>query len=252
MSDFNIFSVPPFGVVLHEGNTPSGHPFFVVATLRTTNRKTGDMVQVWIMLKDVNPVEAVQTGLDASTICRSCPFSSGRGCYVNIGQAPLAVWRSYHKGIYPKVTAKHYRRLFYWRKIRFGAYGNPTLIPLDIVQAMTSMCRGWTGYFHDWKENPEAAEYAKYFMASTETESSLALATSLGYRTFHVSTEQPADSVECLADADGRSCTDCMMCMGLKKPNAKSVWINPHGSRKNRAIEATQETTINAERSHQS
>jgi hypothetical protein len=243
MTDFNIHSVPPFGVILHEGETPSGHAFVAIATLRTTNRKTGDMVQIWFLLKDVHPVEAVQTGLDASTICRSCPFASGNGCYVNVGQAPLAVWKAYHRGLYPVVTAKHYRRLFYWRKVRFGAYGNPTLLPLEIVKAITSVSRGWTGYFHDWQDHPQAAEYAQYFMASTETKSSLALAQSLGYRTFHASPEKPEGSVECLADADGRTCADCLLCQGLSKSKAKNVWINPHGSRVNKAIAATQETT---------
>ena len=48
------------GYVLHEGDD-----FFVVATMKTTNRKTGDMVQIWILLRDVSPVEGVKTVLDA-------------------------------------------------------------------------------------------------------------------------------------------------------------------------------------------
>ena len=84
------------GYVLHEGDD-----FFVVATMQTTNRKTGDMVQIWILLRDVSPVEGVKTGLDAETVCIGCIFANGNGCYVNVGQAPLAVWKGYHANIYP-------------------------------------------------------------------------------------------------------------------------------------------------------
>ena len=66
-------------------------------------------------------------------------------------------------------------------------------------------------------------------MASTETESSLALAQSLQMRVFHVSPVQPPNTVECLADSRGLTCAQCQLCQGWNKP-AKSVWINPHGS----------------------
>lgn len=235
----------PKGVILHEGETLTGHPFVAIATLQSSNRKTGGMVQIWFLLKDVNPVEAVRTGLDASTICRSCPFSSGNGCYVNVGQAPLAIWRAYHRGLYPTVEPHHYQQLFRWRKVRFGAYGNPTLLPLAKVRAIAKASRGWTGYFHDWNDHPLAKYYAEYFMASTETKSSLKLAQSLGFRTFHASPEKPAGSVECLSDADGRTCEDCMLCQGGSKGQAKSIWIHPHGSRVARATAAaTTETHL--------
>jgi hypothetical protein len=235
----------PHGVILHEGATLTGHPFVAIATLQTVNRKTGDMVQIWFLLKDVNPVEAVQSGLDASTICRSCPFASGNGCYVNVGQAPLAIWKAYHRGNYPVVEPHHYQQLFRWRKVRFGAYGNPTLLPLSKVRAIARYSKGWTGYFHDWQDHPLAEYYAQYFMASTETKDSLRMAKALGFRTFHASPEQPTGSVECLADADGRTCADCLLCQGGSKAQAKNIWINPHGSRVNRAKEVamTEEPT---------
>ena len=227
------------GYLLHTG-TVSGHEFAAIATLKTANRKTGDMVQVWFILTGLHPVLAVKQGLDARTICSGCPFASGNGCYVNVGQAPSAIYNGHKRGIYPQLEPKDYAAVFGGRKIRFGAYGNPTLLPLSIVKAIATVSAGWTGYFHDWQTNPLAKQYSAYFMASTETQDSYRLATSLGYRTFHVSPDQPADTVECLATStNGRvQCADCKLaCNGLTG-RPLSVWIAPHGSRSSRATAA--------------
>ena len=227
----------PSGYVIHRGNV-NGKPFVAIATLKTSNIKTGNMIQIWFLLEDENPVESVKNGLDASTICRGCPFASGAGCYVNVGQAPLAVWKGFHKGIYPDALPFQYQEIFAGRKIRFGAYGNPTLLPLSKVKAIAAVSNGWTGYFHDWQENPLAKEYALYFMASTETENSRVLANGLGFRTFHVSPTKPESAMECLSDSKGMTCAQCKLCAGLSKSRLPSIWINPHGSKKSRAIKA--------------
>jgi hypothetical protein len=225
------------GYVLHRG-TVNGEPYVVIATMETANRKTGNMVQIWFLLEDVHPVDAVRSGLDASTICRECPFASGGGCYVNVGQAPAAVWKAYHRGSYPEIIPAHYALAFSNRKIRFGAYGNPTLLPLAMVKAIASVSAGWTGYFHDWRTNPLAHGYSAYFMASTETESSLRLASALGFRTFHVSPVKPEESMECLAETRGMECSQCKLCAGLSKQRQPSIWINPHGTGKKKASRA--------------
>lgn len=229
-------STRPSGYLLHSG-TVAGHRYVVIATLETSNRKTGDMVQVWFLLVDLSPVQAVAIGLDAATICKACPFASGNGCYVNVGQAPLSIWKAYHRGAYPELFPANYAEIFGGRKIRFGAYGNPTLLPLSIVKALSSLSNGWTGYFHDWSTNPLAREYSRYFMASTETETSRQAAQAAGFRTFHVSPVQPAGSLECLSDAKGLTCAQCKLCAGTSK-NKPSVWINPHGSKKAKATAA--------------
>ena len=226
------------GFILHEGTT-NGEAFVAIATLKTKNRKTGNMVQIWFLLKNHNPVKVVKSGLDAKTICKGCPFASGRGCYVNIGQAPLSVWKAYHKGRYLPLNPSEYASVFTDRKIRFGAYGNPSLLPVAIVKAIAKVAKGWTGYFHDWKTNRFASQYAKFFMVSTETESSYRLAKSLDYRVFHASPVKPKNSIECLSDSKGLSCEKCLLCSGLNKSRLADVWINPHGSRVSQAIAQT-------------
>ena len=227
----------PTGYIIHEGSFRT-HKYVAIATLNSENEKTGDMVQIWFLLTDVNPVQAVNEGIDADSICYGCPFSSGRGCYVNMGQAPLSIWKTYHRGSYPTLSPVHFDKAFAGRKVRFGAYGNPSLLPLSLVKLIAHLSDGWTGYFHDWRENPFAKEYAKFFMASTETESSYKLASSLGYRTFHASPNKPADAIECLADStSGRvKCEACKLaCNGLSG-RTSNVWINPHGSKASKAI----------------
>ena len=235
----------PSGYLLHTG-TVSGRAYVAIATLETANRKTGDMVQVWFLLRDTHPVQAVQDGTDGETVCSGCPFASGRGCYVNVGQAPLSIWRAFHRGSYPFLAPGDYGRVFASRRVRFGAYGNPTLLPLPLVDRIARVSDGWTGYFHDWRTNPQAQAYGRYFMASTETADSFKAAVAAGFRTFHVSPERPAGSIECLSDARGMTCSECRLCNGrfgsagqafrpMAERQRPSIWINPHGSRSAKA-----------------
>ena len=231
----------PTGYLLHSGEV-AGRAYIVIATLETANRKTGNMIQIWFLLRDTHPVEAVQTGVDGWTICQGCAFSGGRGCYVNVGQAPLSVWRAFHRGAYPFLAPGDYAAVFESRRVRFGAYGNPTLLPVVLVDRIARLSAGWTGYFHNWREHPQAAEYGRYFMASTETQSSLRQAVAAGFRVFHVSPEKPEGAIECLSDARGVTCAECRLCNGKfnsagapfrvqserQRPN---IWINPHGAK---------------------
>jgi hypothetical protein len=226
------------GYVIHKGEV-SGSPFVVIATgfkRPTTNRKTGPMIQLWFLLEDENPVEVLMTGKDSETICQGCPFASGQGCYVNVGQAPLAVWKSYKNGNYPELHPKDYS-IFNDHTVRFGAYGNPTLLPISKVKAIAKASKGWTGYFHNWLTMAPAKRkaYNKYFMASTETKDSFSIAKSLKLKVFHASDVKPDGTIECLADSHGKTCEQCLFCQGTNK-KGKSVWINPHGSTLNRAL----------------
>jgi len=227
----------PNSYLLHKGMI-DGESYLIIATMQSNNSKTGDMIQICILLEDTDPVAGVLSGLDAQTICQGCPFASGEGCYVNVGQSPLSIWRAYHRGNVPYLRAKDYTFHFAGRKVRFGSYGNPTLIPLRIVQRISSICDGWTGYFHNWRElgKKQARIWNRFFMASTETTESLQKAKKWGLRVFHASPVKPDGLLECVADSHGIECKDCLLCEGGK--NAKDIWINPHGSKKNKAIVA--------------
>ena len=223
------------GYILYKGIV-NQLPYVVIATVKTSNAKTGNMIQIWFLLENINPVEAIKLKLDVNSICSGCIFAGGNGCYVTVHQAPLSIWKCFKRGSYASINPVDYQSVFGGRKVRFGAYGNPTLLPLSIVKAIASVSNGWTGYFHDWKTNPYASEYAKYFMASTETESSYRLAKSLNYRVFHASPVKPEGMQECLNTLQDTACINCNLCNGLTKSRAPSIWIDPHGSGKSKAI----------------
>jgi len=72
------------------------------------------MVQIWILRRDIDPITANRTGADVS-ICGNGPlkgrpnnkpsgYATGRGCYVNLIQAPNAVYKTLIRGGYPEVT----------------------------------------------------------------------------------------------------------------------------------------------------
>ena len=57
----------PTGYVIYRGpSLLDGAPIVAIATMQTSNRKTGNMVQTWILREDVSPVEASKAGADAS------------------------------------------------------------------------------------------------------------------------------------------------------------------------------------------
>lgn len=62
------------GVVFYEGPSRiDGAPIIGIATFGTSNEKTGNLVQTWILRSDVHPIDAINSGEDAS-ICGSCPL----------------------------------------------------------------------------------------------------------------------------------------------------------------------------------
>ena len=81
----------PKGYVIHE--SPDS-PVIAVAILNSENKKTGNMIQVYILDRSQHPVEAVRNGTD-DVICGDCPLRSGNGCYVTVWQGPLSVWKQY-------------------------------------------------------------------------------------------------------------------------------------------------------------
>jgi len=201
----------------------------MVVTPKTTNRKTGDMAQGWIIRNDMLPTEACKTGAD-SAICGNCPHK-GKSCYVNVCQAPQVVYKSFKKGNYngnmPDISDK---------PVRLGAYGDPAFIPyekwLEVIRAGNG---GNTGYTHQWRTCDN--RFKNIVMASCDSEKDRLDAKRKGYRTFRVRREgEPLmkGEINCPADSIGIQCAKCLKCGGLfSKANKHDISIVVHGSRKN-------------------
>ncbi len=225
------------GIILYDGPSAlDGSPIIAVATgilRKSRNAKTGPMVQVWIMHRDVAPTKASALGLDAA-VCGDCKHrrSLGGACYVTLHQAPLSVWRAYHRGSYPAVSPKRAARVLLGEKVRFGAYGDPAAVPGDVWAPLRKVASGYTGYTHQWR-TLDASEWG-WLMASTDTAAEYSDATAAGWRTFHVVANRahaPDASRQCPSDAVGLSCDRCRLCdgttRGARRPN---VWIEVHGA----------------------
>ena len=219
------------GFVLHEDRDR-----VVIATgfsSPSDNRKTGDMIQIWILVKSVSPTEAIRTGLDR-LICGNCVhrgheengrFGVERTCYVNPGQAPQGIWKAWKAGKYPTLQ---FMDIFAGRRVRFGAYGDPTHIPIGLALAIAGVASGWTGYTHQWRK-PSLQGWKTLLMASVDSIGEMIIARSMGWSTFRVGSEASAGESLCASERVGTPCADCLLCAG-SRGGLESVHIPPHGT----------------------
>lgn len=251
----------PLGVVLWRGINPAnGLKYSVIACFgESTNKKTGPMIQVYILSDNgEKPTDSIQSGNDAA-VCFDCPMRGiladfvhpnsipaelqGRGgeqngCYVNAGQSVGAVYAAYTEGRYETYDPELHDVWFRGRSIRWGAYGEPVLVPLWIVEHLCGIADNWTGYTHQF-HRPEFQAYRKYFMASVHPET-IEKAIGLGWRMFFCGWTIPEKYarffVGCPASAEAgfkKQCIDCSACKGnnrpIDSPAGKSISIKPHG-----------------------
>lgn len=204
-----------------------------IITFASANKKTGDMAQVWILNKDIDPVTALKNGA-SKAICFDCTHLINGTCYVNVGQAPQAVYKAYKAGKYLPLDLDILKALLKWKAVRFGAYGEPILIPLHLVKFIAKHARGFTGYTHQW-QNLQYLEYNAYFMASADNEIQVLKAHQMGYRTFRVKGEEQPNlnsEIDCPNTRTGVQCRDCTLCDGLgKHGKGKSITAVVHGTK---------------------
>ncbi len=198
---------------------------------RSANAKTGNMIQIWILNRNVHPVTAQRLGKD-KVVCGDCPLrpANGGGCYVNTGYAPAGIWKTYQAGRYPRLESTD---LFAGRAVRFGAYGDPSKLPLALVQEIAGKAKRWTGYTHQWR-NPLLAGFKSFLMASTDDVDAQIQATAAGWRTFRVapkgSSWRMSDEISCPASKEAGhkvTCEQCGLCNGAQK-RVKNVVIQQH------------------------
>jgi len=222
------------GYTIFEGKSPiTGDDIIAVITLKSTNVKTGNMASMWILHKDLSPIEASKEGKDES-ICGMCPHrhNLGGACYVTLFQAPLQVWKSYHKGNYPKVNDM---TIFEGMSVRFGAYGDPNVIPIDILVQLKSVVKNSTSYTHQWKTESDNESLKAVSMASVDNKAEAKLAIENNWRYFRVTNDisdiDKATEIVCPNTTKGIQCIDCGLCKG-NTIKAKNIVIEVHGSKK--------------------
>tara|TARA_R110000822_G_scaffold302227_1_gene426378 strand:- start:4 stop:747 length:744 start_codon:yes stop_codon:yes gene_type:complete len=234
--------------VIYDGpSLIDGKPIVAIAQVKSGNRKTGDMVQTWILRSDIDPISASRTGEDVS-ICGDCPhkgkpsdkdkgWAVGRSCYVNLLFAPNGVYKAYKRGSYP-IAQGHdaIRGIGLGLGVRLGSYGDPAAVPEYVWRSLTSAAEYVTAYTHG------ANTMSDMVMTSADNATQASDAWNKGERTFRVvsSLDKLIKGKEILCPASEEAkeisgkavtCASCKLCGG-NSVKAKSIAIVAHGAAK--------------------
>lgn len=249
----------PNSAIFYRGPSQlTGDPIVAVLTglrHRSHNRKTGPMLQTWILRSDMTPMAAVASGGDEA-ICGRCPLRGsldarthhmkqthqapslkfGRACYVPVWLAPYNAYKALDRAIdlSPADLAARIRG----RVVRVGSYGDPAALPFEVWDRALAPIAAWTGYTHSWRIcDPRLKDL---IMASVESEAGAIEAQQLGWRTFRARQGDPddpraglrANEVICPASAEAGhrlTCAQCGLCRGGASRSEKSIAILAHG-----------------------
>lgn len=224
------------GALIYDGPSQlDGKPIIVIAVWSSHNRKTGSMLQTYILRRDLDPLTANKYGEDYS-ICGDCALkgtptfdpdkkqAEDRPCYVVLGQGPTQVFKAFVRGLYP--DRSHDRRnVGRGQAVRIGTYGDGAAAPAYVWDELLAYADTHTAYTHN------GGDPARY-MVSADTINIAREAWRNGYRTFRV-VKSEADVVrehEALCPSlRGVQCVDCRLCGGTSV-QAKSIAIPVHGN----------------------
>jgi len=178
-----------------------------------------------------------------SEVCFDCPFAVSNGakltaCYTH-KMMQYSGFLSSLRSIRTKLTwdqipefsseiAEKITKLATGKYIRFGTYGEPSLIPLDLVSSLCLVASNWTGYTHQWAFK---SEYKAFFMASCHNEGQANYAASKGWRSFIAAKEAIQGTVNCPASEEAgfkSNCSKCGLCSGTNGKGKKNVYILQH------------------------
>ena len=218
------------GYIVYQGpSVLDGTTILGIVTMNSTNEKTGNMAQLWILVENEHPVLARGSRRDKA-ICGDCPVWAI--CYVVTAFGPAAVWNAFRDGVYSVGFPPKSRK-----KLRFGAYGDPAALPLWVVRYLETIFDGHTGYTHQWETTNQA--FQAFTMASVESHEGRRAAKAAGWRTFRVTqsvTDVLPGEIICPATPEGGSktlCENCMLCSGSNRntEGVKDIVAIAHGGK---------------------
>lgn len=223
---------------------------------KTTNKKialpTENIVQTYSFSKDqinyisdsdkagkkINPKQFFDL---AQAVCFDCPFIGYGKCYTHkymqfsgfISMIRSIIKDGLNTAQIEPLSPSLFNSILTMCKgkyIRFGTYGEPSLIDLGLVSKICNEAKSWTGYSHQWSNKEE---YNAYFMASTHNVFQAILADKKGYRSFIASKKEIKDEplIICPASKEAgfkSNCSKCGLCSGTKGKGNKSILILEH------------------------
>jgi len=229
------------GTIYQGPSQIDGLPIVAIATYSDRNTKTGKVLQTYIIRSDLSPLEASKSGQDFS-ICGDCQFrgeansdperkqAKNRKCYVNLGQGPTIVYKSFIRGVYPMANDHTSRvELGKNRVVRLGTYGDPAAVPSHIWDELLTECTSHLAYSHQSGFRPDIT------MQSADTLAQAQAHWAKRARTFRVIDSladiDKANEILCPASKEaGRrvQCVKCQLCSGLTSNSKKSIAIVEH------------------------
>ena len=204
------------------------------------NEKTGDMVQSYVLPVQTAPHDAIYTGANRG-VCGDCPHRPLKAgtCYVTVDNRRTGI-TSVHRvarRLQPDVEGAVAALKAAGAPLRLGAWGDPAMVPFEVVQRLADAAPGHTGYTHQWRTcDPR---FRAVLMASVDTLEEARQATAAGWRYFRVKAATEPDlpsEVHCPASTERGNritCAKCRLCGGqagrliAKRPH---VVIDVHGS----------------------
>jgi hypothetical protein len=227
------------GAIIYRGASElDGAPIVVIAVWSSTNRKTGNMLQTYIIRSDIDPVLASKYGEDQS-VCGNCRHrgtptfdpllkqAEGRSCYVVLGQGPTIVFKTFKRGGYPDYSGNPtlIRALGSKAMVRIGTYGDGAAVPDVVWDDLCADATGHNAYSHNGGDPMR-------YMISADSLLEAQSAWQFKYRTFRVVRDTSeivkGQEIECPSER-GVQCVDCGLCGGSAK-QAKSIAIVVHGA----------------------
>jgi hypothetical protein len=210
-------------------------PVVVLAAFKSANVKTGNMVQIVIVVDGVKPTDAIKSDADVA-VCGNCIHKGDkaagkpRTCYVPM-RFVNSVYGAYERGNARALDLSQ----FAGRSVRFGAYGDPAAVPFEVWEKISTACNGdITGYTHQWQTcDPR---FSRVCMASADSFAEYGIARRAGWRAFvprELGAPKPKGLVQCPATAGKANtvtCISCMQCGGTDNGRKASISIEVHGS----------------------
>lgn len=217
-------------------------PVIGLISLNSANVKIGQMAQLWILNASEDPQSSINNKTDSAQ-CGNCPqrHSNGGACYVLPWRGPKQIFKAWQAGQYPALESDQYKPFLNGRGLRFGAYGDPAALPIDVLSALKSAAAWHVGYTHQIASNRVSRDITSMLMLSADTESQAKQYAAQGYRYFRVKTaSMPVLENEryCPADPEkGKTCLNCRLCNGTRKNDKrKSIVIDVHGPKRKRFL----------------
>jgi hypothetical protein len=151
------------GVSLGQFVSPVNGELIELVALWKGNRKIGDFMQLSVLPVDGNIKDK---SIGRRAICGDCPHAKLGSCYA-YDQGLFSMMKSFRAGKYPTMELDDFLRIAQTRNIRFGRFGDLSLLPYELVKTIADSAMSFTGYTNQWRSKWYDARFNNLFMVST-------------------------------------------------------------------------------------